>query len=32
MAFPLFEHLTETRGTRYARALEERLNALADAG
>jgi tetratricopeptide (TPR) repeat protein len=32
MAFSLFEHLTETRGTRYARALEERLEALAGAG
>jgi G-protein signaling modulator 2 len=32
VAFPLFENLAETRGTRYARVLEERLAALTDAG
>jgi hypothetical protein len=32
VAVPRFENLAETRGTRYARALEERLAALPDAG
>jgi hypothetical protein len=32
VALGIFEHLAEPRGTRHARALEERLGALTDAG